>query len=99
MWQQLHDFWQARHPILRLLLIFLASLIVYLWLAWTFLAPMGYYGPPEAPRFADPWLARTETILNGGQLYKDVFTTTPPLTNYLLVPPGWFALRMGNVNP
>ena len=99
MWQQLTNFWQSRSPALRLFLIFLASLTIYLWLAWTFLAPMGYYGPTEAPRFADPWLARTETILNGGQLYTDVFTTTPPLTNYILIPPGWFALMMGNVNP
>lgn len=96
------DFIQSRHPILILFLVFLLSLAIYLGIAWSTLAhmgPIGYYGPTEAPRFADPWLARTETILNGGQLYKDVFTATPPLTNYLLVPPSWVALRTGTINP
>ncbi|MGC9468645.1 MAG: glycosyltransferase 87 family protein [Anaerolineae bacterium] len=76
------------------LAVFLLSLIVYMVIAWTVLEPLGYYGTKEQPRFADPWIARAETILQGGVLYRDVFTTTPPLMNYLLIPPvvvsGWF---------
>ncbi|MFT5195257.1 MAG: hypothetical protein ACI85U_002276 [Candidatus Promineifilaceae bacterium] len=99
MLQTFTDFIKNRSRFTQLFLIYLVSQIVYLWLAWTFLAPMGYYGSTELPRFADPWIARTETILTGAQLYKDVFTTTPPLTNYLMIPPGWFAIATGIVNP
>jgi len=83
----------------RILGVFLASLLIYLGIAWWVLAPLGYYGTRERPRFADPWIARAETILHGGRLYEDVFTSTPPLMNYLLIPPvivsGWF----GHQNP
>jgi len=34
----------------------------------------------------DLYRARTQTILDGGLLYRDVPTETPPLINYLLVP-------------
>ncbi len=71
--------------------VFLLLLAGYLALAWLVLAPLGYYGSPDAPRFADPWVARAETILRGGKLYTDVFTTTPPLVNYLLIPPAILA--------
>lgn len=84
---------------IRLVVWFVLLLVVYLGIAYTFHVPRGYYGTTEQPRFADPWLARTETILNGGVLYRDVFTTTPPLTNLLLIVPsvvsGWF----GHLNP
>lgn len=84
---------------LRLTALFVALLALYLAIAYLFHLPRGYYGTVEQPRFADPWLARTETILNGGVLYRDVFTTTPPLTNLLLIVPsvvsGWF----GHLNP
>ena len=33
------------------------------------------------------YIERAETILKGGILYKDVVTKTPPLINYLLLPP------------
>ncbi len=83
----------------RIIAIFLASLIVYLAIAWFYHAKQGYYGTMEVPRFADPWIARGETILSGKMLYRDVFTSTPPLTNYLFLPPvivsGWFS----HVNP
>ncbi|HHF55359.1 MAG TPA: hypothetical protein ENL42_00395 [Thermoplasmatales archaeon] len=36
------------------------------------------------------YIERAETILNGGLLYRDVVTKTPPLINYLLVPPVYF---------
>ena len=36
------------------------------------------------------YIERARTILNGGLLYKDVVTRTPPLINYLLVPPVYF---------
>lgn len=83
----------------RLLALFLISLIVYLLIAAYYHAPLGYYGTIEAPRFADPWMARTETILSGGLLYRDVFTTTPPLTNLLLIPPSLVPIYFGNINP
>jgi hypothetical protein len=83
----------------RLLALFFVSLIVYLLIAYYFHAPRGYYGTMDAPRFADPWIARSETILNGGLLYRDVFTTTPPLTNFLLIPPSLIPIYFGNVNP
>ena len=35
----------------------------------------------------DVYRARTQTILDGGLLYRDVPTQTPPIINYLLVPP------------
>ncbi len=79
----------------RIIAIFIASLCSYLAVAWFYHAKQGYYGTIDVPRFADPWLARGETILSGKMLYQDVFTTTPPLTNYLLLPPvivsGWFS--------
>jgi len=34
----------------------------------------------------DVYRARTQTILDGGLLYRDVHTETPPIINYLLVP-------------
>ena len=91
------NFWK-RYDV-RLIGIFLISLTVYLLIARYYHAPQGYYGTTEAPRFADPWIARTETILNGGLLYRDVFTTTPPLTNLLLIPPSLVPIYFGNVNP
>jgi hypothetical protein len=91
------DFWK-RYDV-RLTGIFLASLVVYLLIAYYYHAPQGYYGTIDEPRFADPWIARSETILNGGLLYRDVFTTTPPLTNLLLIVPSLVPIYFGNVNP
>ena len=83
----------------RLFGIFLASLIVYLLIAYFYHAPRGYYGTLEQPRFADPWIARGETLLSGGLLYRDVFTSTPPLTNFIFLPPVMFSKAFGHVNP
>lgn len=83
----------------RLTLLFLVLLFAYLAIAWWFLAPQGYYGTTEQPRYADPWLERSETILTGGALYRDVFTTTPPITNYILVPPAVVSGLFGHLNP
>jgi hypothetical protein len=89
MWRRI---WQPEAK--QITWLFLALLLLYLAIAWMVLAPRGYYGTTEQPRFADPWIARTETLLGGGVLYRDTFTATPPLTNFLLVPPsvvsGWF---------
>lgn len=78
---------------------FLVLFIVYLLIAHFVLEPLGYYGTPEQPRFADPWIARAETIINGGLLYRDVFTATPPLINFLLVPPALVSGLFGHRNP
>jgi len=36
------------------------------------------------------YIERARTILNGKLLYRDVVTKTPPLINYLLIPPVYF---------
>lgn len=83
----------------RILGTFVVLLAAYLAFAWLVLAPLGYYGTAEAPRFADPWIERAETLLQGGRLYSDVFTTTPPLVNYLLIPPALIAKMTNYRNP
>ncbi len=91
---------ERRGYALRVGLVFLLLMAVYLALAWWVYAPRGYYGEVTGqPRFADPWFARAETILEGGVLYRDVFTTTPPLTNYLLLAPSLAARAAGYLNP
>jgi hypothetical protein len=84
---------------LYILGVFLALFCVHLLAAWFILEPMGYYGTAEQPRFADPWIARAETILSGGLLYRDVFTTTPPLINFLLIPPVLVSSLYDHLNP
>lgn len=83
----------------RILGAFVVLLAAYLTFAWLVLAPLGYYGTTEAPRFADPWIERAETLLQGGKLYTDVFTTTPPLVNFLLIPPALVAKMTNYQNP
>ena len=83
----------------QIVIIFIVSLFAYLTVAWFYHAQHGYYGTMEIPRFADPWLVRGETILSGKMLYRDVFTTTPPLTNYLLLPPVIVSGLFSNLNP
>ncbi|MCJ7736504.1 MAG: hypothetical protein MUQ10_04205, partial [Anaerolineae bacterium] len=80
----------------RILLIFAAALAIYLTLAWAILAPAGYYGTSSEPRYSDRWIPRAETIMSGGDLYIDVPTTTPPLVNYLLVPPTFVSRLFGH---
>jgi hypothetical protein len=84
---------------LYILGVFLVLFWVYLLVAYLILEPMGYYGTTEQPRFADPWIARAETILGGGSLYRDVFTTTPPLMNFLLIPPVLISSLFDHRNP
>jgi hypothetical protein len=71
---------------LRILIAFLILFVVYMIVAWLVLDPLGYYGA-EVSSFSDPWIARAETIVSGGMLYRDVPTMTPPLINFLLIPP------------
>jgi hypothetical protein len=71
----------------RILGVFVASFAIYLTVALVVLEPTGYYGTPDETGFTDPWVERVETVLGGGLLYRDVFTTTPPLINFLLIPP------------
>jgi hypothetical protein len=82
-----------------LLLVSLVLFIVYLLIAGFVLYPRGYYGTAEEPSYADPWIARAETIVKGGRLYEDVSTTTPPLVNFLLVPPVLVSGLFGHRNP
>lgn len=84
---------------LSLLLVSLVLFIVYLVIAGVVLYPRGYYGTAEEPSYADPWIARAETIVKGGLLYEDVSTTTPPLVNFLLVPPVLVSGLFGHRNP
>jgi hypothetical protein len=88
-----------RRPELSLLLVSLVLFIVYLVIAGVVLYPRGYYGTAEEPSYADPWIARAETIVKGGLLYEDVSTTTPPLVNFLLVPPVLVSGLFGHRNP
>ena len=83
----------------RLLLLFLALFVVYVVIAGVVLYPAGYYGAAGEPSYSDPWIARAETILQGGHLYEDVSTTTPPLVNFLLIPPVLLSQLFGHVNP
>ncbi len=83
----------------RLLGVFVLLLVLYLLIANYIYAPTGYYGTQQEPRFTDPWFERSEIILRGKLLYKDVFTTTPPLSNYLIVIPSFFAKKVQYVNP
>jgi len=87
-----------RHDAIVVAFFFLI-LVFYLLIAQFFHAPRGYYGTIDQPRFADPWIARSETILSGGLLYRDVFTTTPPLTNFLMLIPSLVPIVVGNINP
>jgi len=88
-----------QHYAIYIVGLFLILLLAYLLIANFFHEPRGYYGTIDQPRFADPWIARSETILNGGLLYRDVFTSTPPLTNLLLLPPSLIPILVGMVNP
>ncbi len=83
----------------RILLLSVFLIAAYLLVAYLYHEPRGYYGTTDQPRFADPWIARSETILNGGLLYRDTFTATPPITNLLLVVPSLVPIYFGNVNP
>lgn len=89
----------APRYIWRLVALWAVLTAAYLAIAWGVLAPMGYYGGHDHPRFQDPWLARASVILEGKLLYRDVFTSTPPLTNYLLLPPALAAEWAGGRNP
>jgi 4-amino-4-deoxy-L-arabinose transferase-like glycosyltransferase len=71
----------------RILGVFAVLFIIYLAVALFALEPTGYYGTSDESGFTDPWIERVEIILGGGLLYRDVFTSTPPLMNFLLIPP------------
>lgn len=79
--------------------VFILLTLAYLALAHVVLAPFDYYGSVYESRFADPWIARAETILRGGLLYRDVPTMTPPLVNLLLIPPVLVSGLFGHQNP
>lgn len=74
--------------------VFLVLLTCYLGLAWFVYAPRDYY-ERGGPRLSDPWKDRTKVILRGENVYlgTKLPTTTPPLTNYLLVLPTAAALQ------
>lgn len=89
----------VRTYVLRILLTFIAALAITLTLSWTILAQAGYYGTSSEPRYSDRWIPRAETLMNGGALYNDVPTTTPPLINFLLVPPVFVSGLFEHRNP
>ena len=84
---------ETKKHLLIIVGLFLLMCLLYGWIVVNIYAPptsvalYGYYGTVDLPRFADPWLARSEVILSGGLLYRDTFTATPPLTNYLFLLP------------
>ncbi|MEN9935594.1 MAG: hypothetical protein RLZZ387_2173 [Chloroflexota bacterium] len=84
---------------IRITAVFVAMFLLYMAVAWQVLAPRGYYGSVEEPRFSDAWIDRAEAIIEGRLLYRDVFTTTPPLMNLLLVPPTLVSRAFGHTNP
>jgi hypothetical protein len=84
---------------LRILWVFLILFLVYLAIALLVYAPLGHYGTLTESTFSDPWIDRVNTILGGGLLYKDVYTTTPPLINFLLIPPVLLSGLFGHANP
>ena len=88
---------------LRILGVFSALFVVYLIVAFLVYAPLGHYGVLDGTldqaSFSDPWIDRAETILGGGLLYRDVYTTTPPLINFLLIPPVLLSGLFGHRNP
>ncbi len=70
--------WSPRRKVLFLLVI---AIIVYgVMIADTWIAD------PTASYDIDIYRARTQAILDGELLYRDVHTETPPLINYFLVP-------------
>jgi hypothetical protein len=79
--------------------VFLVSTGLALIVAYSILAPAGYYGTHIVPRFSDPWIARAETLLQGDHLYRDTYTTTPPLINVLLIPPVFISGLFSHQNP
>ena len=74
--------------------VFIALLLCYLGVAWHIYAPHDYY-ERDGPRLSDPWKDRTKVILRGENVYlgTKLPTTTPPLTNYLMVIPTAAALQ------
>ncbi len=82
------DAWVRRlDPKSKLLLLLLITFIVYG--AATFLALLSLYNDPAGTSNQDfnvYYRPRTQVILDGGLLYRDVHTETPPLINYFLVP-------------
>ncbi|MBN1815607.1 MAG: DUF2029 domain-containing protein [Anaerolineae bacterium] len=84
---------------LRILGVFLILCVVYLLIALLVYAPLGHYGTLTQSTFSDPWIDRVNTILSGGLLYQDVYTTTPPLINFLLIPPVLLSGLFGHRNP
>lgn len=84
---------------LRIFGVFLVLFIVYLAIALLVYAPLGHYGTLTESTFSDPWIDRVNTVLSGGLLYKDVYTTTPPLINFLLIPPVLLSGVFGHGNP
>lgn len=69
-----------------LLLVLIAILVYGTVIALEGPVIMEMFGEENVHPDIDVYRARTSTILNGGLLYADVHTETPPLINYLLVP-------------
>jgi hypothetical protein len=76
--------WSPRKKVLVLVMVGLAVYGATIALDVSLLTNI--FGEQYMHADVDVYRARTSTILDGGLLYADVHTETPPLINYLLVP-------------
>jgi 4-amino-4-deoxy-L-arabinose transferase-like glycosyltransferase len=71
----------------KVAVLFLVTIVVY---GTGIATDMMYISKDVAPELSHPdvprYQNRTQTILDGGLLYRDVHTETPPIINYILVP-------------
>jgi hypothetical protein len=71
----------------KILVLLLVTVMIY---GTGIAADMLYISKDVAPELSHPdvprYQARAQTILDGGLLYRDVHTETPPIINYILVP-------------
>ncbi|HOO04576.1 MAG TPA: glycosyltransferase 87 family protein [Methanomassiliicoccales archaeon] len=87
-WQRLHAWLRALSPARKLAFYAIITLLVY---GTTIVVDNAVLVSMLDEDLSHPDLgvyrARAQTILDGGLLYRDVHTETPPVINYLLVPP------------
>lgn len=71
----------------KIMFYLVVTVVIYgIIIAIEFLCVVDLIGPELAQPDIYNYQERTQTILDGGLLYRDVHTETPPLVNYLLIP-------------